>query len=175
MLVYTRFTVTRSTAISSRHRARPPKSVRLRQARLADIPSLIDLENQSFVSYYRPHRFTARDFQWYLTAPEALLLVAVKRKILGYISGRTGSPTRSGRIDSVAVAPQARGKEVGLQLAYGFLQKSKRKGSRSIWLEVGQKNAVAKALFAATGFRPYRKLRAYYGKGADALRLRASL
>jgi ribosomal protein S18 acetylase RimI-like enzyme len=147
----------------------------VRAARESDLTELVHLEQQAFVSYYRPHRYDAEDFRRYLASADGLLLVAVDPEMVGYIAGRTGSPKRSGRIDSVAVARTARGRGIGRLLLRRFLQQIRREGGRAAWLEVAQRNATARSLFEATGFKPYRRLPAYYGKGADAVRLRAAL
>jgi len=74
---------------------------------------------------------------------------------------------------TIAVAPNARRRGLGLTLAKGFLDMARHRGAESAFLEVAASNAAARALYAAVGFIAAGKRRSYYqhpdGTTEDAL------
>jgi ribosomal-protein-alanine N-acetyltransferase len=76
---------------------------------------------------------------------------------------------------TIAVAPGARRGGVGSALLYEGARQACKLGARTIFLEVGESNAAAMALYARAGFRAVGRRRSYYGPSQDALVLRADL
>lgn len=144
-----------------------------------DIQDLLALEHVCFdAPYYRPHRFTPSEFVSYLRNPDAVFWAAMQQQLLiGYIAGYRGvrSRSRSARIESLAVAPTARRRGIGGLLMRRFLDEAKRRGSRRVTLEVAEANERARPFFATLGFKPVRRLAAYYGGRYDGLRLGRAL
>lgn len=74
---------------------------------------------------------------------------------------------------TVAVAPDQRRTGLGRRLVTSFLTEAARRGAESVFLEVAEANAPARALYAASGFQPAGRRRAYYqrpdGGTEDAL------
>lgn len=74
---------------------------------------------------------------------------------------------------TLAVAPEQRRAGLGRRLVTAFLAEAARRGAESVFLEVAEPNAPARALYAACGFRPAGRRRAYYqrpdGGAEDAL------
>lgn len=74
---------------------------------------------------------------------------------------------------TVAVAPDQRRAGLGRRLVTAFLAEAARRGAESVFLEVAEPNAPARALYAASGFQPAGRRRAYYqrpdGGAEDAL------
>ncbi len=144
-----------------------------------DVPDLLVLEHACFdAPYYRPHRFTHSEFLSYLQNPNAVFLAAMQQQLLvGYIAGYRGvrSRSRSARIESIAVAPAARRRGIGGLLMRRFLDVAKRRGSSHVTLEVAEANERARQFFATRGFKPVRRLPAYYGDRYDGLRLGRAL
>ena len=152
---------------------------KIRSPSESDIPDLLALEHACFdVPYYRPHRFTHSEFVSYLQNPAAIFLAAMQQQLLvGYIAGYRGvrSRSRSARIESIAVAPAARRRGTGGLLLWRFLDEAKRRGSSRVTLEVAEANESAIQFFAIRGFKPVRRLPAYYGDRYDGLRLGRAL
>lgn len=80
---------------------------------------------------------------------------------------------------TVAVAPDQRCAGLGHRLVTAFLAEVTRRGGESAFLEVAESNVAARALYAASGFQPVGRRRAYYhrpdGTAEDALILVRSL
>ncbi len=74
---------------------------------------------------------------------------------------------------NLTVAPSWRQQGYGRQLLNHFLDESRRRGSRSAWLEVRSDNAPAIALYQTLGFQTQAIRRRYYrdatGRCTDAL------
>jgi ribosomal-protein-alanine N-acetyltransferase len=75
---------------------------------------------------------------------------------------------------TLAVAPQARGHGLGRALLCEAIAKAARSGADAMFLEVGNDNPAALALYAGLGFAKVGSRKAYY-RGHDALVLRLSL
>jgi ribosomal-protein-alanine N-acetyltransferase len=76
---------------------------------------------------------------------------------------------------TIAVAPGARRRGVGAALLHEGARHARKLGARTMFLEVGESNAAAMALYARAGFRTVGRRRSYYGAFEDALVLRADL
>ena len=80
---------------------------------------------------------------------------------------------------TVAVDPRAQRRGVGRALLQAVLGAAAQRGVQSVFLEVAEDNAAAAALYAAAGFEPIGRRKAYYPRGskpsADALALRLRL
>jgi ribosomal-protein-alanine N-acetyltransferase len=81
-----------------------------------------------------------------------------------------------GEIADLAVAPAARCRGVGGMLLDRVAVESHHLGLRSLYLEVRESNAAARALYESRGFLPVGRRRAYYRNPLeDALLLRRDL
>lgn len=76
---------------------------------------------------------------------------------------------------TIAVLPELRRQGRARALLEAAAAKAAAAGAVSLFLEVAQANAAARALYAAAGFAPVGRRRGYYGPGADALVLRRAL
>lgn len=142
------------------------------------IPALVALENRCFRSYYQPHRFDTRDFQYYFDNNNTInVLATAGLVVMGYILGIVGTGERRhlARIYSVAVDRAFRSRGIGTRLTKAFIRHAGRRGCRIIHTEVAVQNITSLRLFERLGFRPYRRLPHYYGKGVNGLRLRLVL
>jgi ribosomal protein S18 acetylase RimI-like enzyme len=149
-----------------------------RDAREADIAELFRVEIGSFRTYYRSHRFTEKQFRYYLRNPWAVTWVALLGgRVVGYVLGilQKGRSRRRARLHSLAVLPRARGKGIGRTLLHKFLRQTAQGGVRTVVLEVAVANRAARRLFEQTGFETKTVLPDYYAKGADALRMEWTL
>ncbi|RWR31759.1 GNAT family N-acetyltransferase [Sinirhodobacter populi] len=107
----------------------------------------------------------ASRFCFLLTAPEGFLLGRV-------IAGEA-------ELLTLAVDPDARRRGAGRRLMADFLRGAADRAADSAFLEVAEDNLPARALYAATGWQPAGRRRAYYrtagGNHVDALVLRHAL
>ena len=79
-------------------------------------------------------------------------------------------------VANVAVAPEARGMGVGARLLDEALSAARVHGAASVYLEVRDSNAAARALYASRGFVQIGRRRRYYRRPVeDALVMRREL
>ncbi len=76
---------------------------------------------------------------------------------------------------TLAVAPSVRRRCIGATLLRRATAQAAAGGAAAMFLEVSAANAPARALYAASGFRPAGRRAQYYPDGSDALVLRAAL
>ena len=76
---------------------------------------------------------------------------------------------------TIAVTPGARRRGIGLALLNEAARHACEMGARTMFLEVGESNAAAIALYKRSGFREVGRRGSYYGPSEDALILRADL
>lgn len=76
---------------------------------------------------------------------------------------------------TLAVAPESRLKGVGSALLAEAMTGAVVRGAGAMFLEVSERNAAARGLYAASGFSTVGRRKRYYPDGADALVLRRAL
>jgi ribosomal protein S18 acetylase RimI-like enzyme len=155
------------------------KRVFYRPPTINDIGGLSRIEVTCFRSYYyRGHRFSERQFHYYLKNPLTIALVAEDGgTLVGYVLGivQRGRLGHIARLYSIAVLPEARQRGVGSRLLREFMGEAGKRGAREVSLEVAEANKVARSLFSKAGFRKSGRLRDYYLRGYDGIRMRRSL
>lgn len=143
----------------------------LRNAASTDLDLLVEHETACFT---RPgERFTRRLLRDLLRNPNAIILIAEhnRRPVGSAIALRRKHPTGySGRIYSVAVAPDARGLGAGRKLTRALL--AELSDVRRVYLEVRPDNHAAIALYESLGFERVRDLPNYYAPGQHAVSFR---
>jgi ribosomal-protein-alanine N-acetyltransferase len=75
----------------------------------------------------------------------------------------------------LAVDPDVRRRGHGRRLVEEGVELAQQGGQTSVWLEVRQSNAPAKALYRAAGFAPVTVRRRYYADGEDAVLMKREL
>jgi ribosomal-protein-alanine N-acetyltransferase len=95
------------------------------------------------------------------------------RTLIGFILSRRAAG--EAEILSVAVAPAWRRRGLSRPLLDLHLRRLAGLGVRSVFLEVGDNNAPARALYRRAGFHEVGQRQGYYGGGAAALVLRRDL
>lgn len=145
-------------------------TVVLRRAEPADVDELVVLETAIFPD----DAWSRRSFERELANPHCFYLVAVpdgeRRPVLGY-AGLLAAPP-DGDIQTVALAPELRGRGLGRVLVLALLDEAERRGITAVFLEVRADNAVARALYASLGFEQLGVRPRYYRDGIDALTMR---
>jgi ribosomal-protein-alanine N-acetyltransferase len=141
----------------------------IRRARGEDLRSILRIEKMSF----------ARDawdrdiFLDYLARSGTLFLAAtIDHAVVGYIVASLGD-TRA-EVDSIAVAPAKRGRGIASALLQRVVGVLRRRGLKTVCLNVRIENQAAIRLYRKLGFRRVRRVHGYYDDGASAWRMRKS-
>jgi ribosomal-protein-alanine N-acetyltransferase len=97
----------------------------------------------------------------------------IGRVMTGFILSRLTAG--EAEILSVAIAPKQRGRGFGRPLLDLNLRRLAGLGARTVFLEVDENNAPARALYRRAGFADVGRRKSYYQSGANALVLRRDL
>lgn len=92
---------------------------------------------------------------------------------IGFVLARVAAD--EAEILTLAVVPAARRQGHGAALLAEAMAGAAARGAQAMFLEVSERNAPARALYAAAGFAEVGRRRRYYPNGADALVLRRDL
>lgn len=90
-----------------------------------------------------------------------------KEELVAYISYSVAAD--SADIEDVFVIPEERGKKISSSLADKTLKDLKEKGVREVFLEVREKNSVARNLYEKFGFNIVSVRKKYYNDGENAV------
>lgn len=138
-----------------------------RTATLADLPSLVTLEQASFET----DGISRRQFRHLLTKGNAVILVAVENgELVADLVLLFNEATRVARIYSIAVAPRARGRGIARRLVLAAEALAAARGRDRLRLEVRKDNRASIGLFESLGYRRFGEYRDYYQDHADAWR-----
>lgn len=91
----------------------------------------------------------------------------------GFVLARVAAD--EAEILTLAVVPAARRQGQGAALLAAAMAGAALRGAAAMFLEVSERNAAARALYASAGFDEAGRRRRYYADGADALVLRRGL
>jgi ribosomal-protein-alanine N-acetyltransferase len=108
--------------------------------------------------------------------PNAIALAAHAPNVVGLLLGWMAGD--DAEILTLAVAPERRRSGIGRALLAAGLAAARTMGARSLYLEVGEDNAAARAFYAGAGFREIGRRVGYYSRGeggVDALILKLTL
>lgn len=97
----------------------------------------------------------------------------IRRALVGFIMSRVAAD--EAEILSVAIAPARRGRGLSRPLLDFHLRTLARRAVRTVFLEVDERNAPARRLYARAGFAEVGSRHGYYESGATALVLRRDL
>lgn len=150
----------------------------VRPATLADATGLARFERRAFTGYYAAHRFSEAQFRYYLARPTTIAHVVERGgTIVAYALGaqQTASRRHLVRLHSIAVGAAERDRRFGGRLLSAFLTEARRRRCRRVYLEVAADNRPALALFARHRFTATARLRAFYSRSVDGVRMRCEL
>ncbi len=142
----------------------------VRSARVEDVERAVALEQSCFSTYC----LSKRQIQYLRSSPTAVFLVAEDGgRIVGQGIGlvkhhRNGV---SGRLYSLAVSPESRGRKIGQRLLSRMIDQLSARGARRIYLEVEKSNETAIRLYEKSGFHGIGVLPDYYGQGRDGVHM----
>jgi ribosomal protein S18 acetylase RimI-like enzyme len=143
---------------------------------MSDLEALLALEQEFFTP---DHRISRRSFRRFLHAPHAphakLLVAAIDGKVAGcaLVLYRQGS--RRARLYTIAVGREFQRRGLARRLLTAAQTHAKRRGCRSMRLEVRADDARTIALYESSGYRPFGRRRRYYAGRIDALRFEKPL
>ncbi len=145
-----------------------------RRAGRRDVAALAELEQRCFSQ----DRLNARSFQRFIRSDSAYLVLAESAgtagspaTLLGYSLLLFHRGTSLARLYSIAVAPEARGRQLAEQLLAHCEQAAAELGKVFMRLEVHPQNHTAIRLYERLGYRRFGVYRDYYEDHSDALRL----
>ena len=153
-------------------------SVLMRRAKVADLEAIMLLERETFVNDAWSEEAMRREIE----SPHGYYLVAVddeaddpEQRLLGYAGLLAPSGGEQGDIQTIAVAPFARGIGLGRGLMHALITQARRRHVAELFLEVRADNAIARALYASLGFEEIGVRRRYYRQGIDAILMRLAV
>ncbi|GLS21824.1 hypothetical protein GCM10007874_48410 [Labrys miyagiensis] len=142
-------------------------TIRLRKARAEDLDTLVNLE----FSVFPGDRISRRSWRDLLKSPSALVTVATVGDIVaGCTVVLLNKRTAIARLYSIAVAPEARKQGVARLLLDVVMLAAAETGACLLRLETRFDNLQAQRLFIHLGFKPFKRIPAYYEDGAEAIR-----
>jgi ribosomal-protein-alanine N-acetyltransferase len=146
----------------------------LRPATADDLPAIMGLENEVFGAEAWSEEAMRRD----MADPHCVYVVAEQddagaMRFLGYAGLLCPAGSGDGDIQTIAVAPEARGRGLGRALMLVLLQRAEERRAERIFLEVRADNVVAKVLYSSLGFEEIAVRPHYYQpEGIDAIVMR---
>jgi ribosomal-protein-alanine N-acetyltransferase len=141
-------------------------TVGLRPMRLADLPAVLQLEEELFApdtwtaAMYRDE-LARTDTRWYLVAEDG-------DTVVGY-AGLIAYPDEA-HVATIGVAGKRQGEGIGARLLDALLGEADRRGVPVVLLEVRADNELAQGLYRRRGFAEIGRRRGYYQpSGTDAV------
>jgi len=160
-----------------------PKAI-IREATRADLPSIMALETSVFGAEAWSEHAMQRDMSdpncVYIVAEIALVAnlphtagYGDVARVVAYAGLLCPPGSGDGDIQTIAVAPEARGLGLGRALMLVLLQRAEERRANRLFLEVRADNEVAKALYVSLGFEEIAVRPHYYQpEGVDAIVMR---
>lgn len=139
------------------------------EARPLDAAAIAVLHKASFQRGWDEDEVHGLLIQSNVVAHRALL----SRTMIGFILSRLAAS--EAEILSIAIAPNRRGRGLARPLLDMNLRRLAGLGARTVFLEVDEHNAAARALYRRAGFADVGRRPSYYQSGATALVLRRNL
>jgi [ribosomal protein S18]-alanine N-acetyltransferase len=141
----------------------------LSEARPADAAAIAALHKASFQHGWGEEEVYSLLIDKNVFAHRAM----IGRVMAGFILSRFTAG--EAEILSVAIAPKQRGRGLSRPLLDLNLRRLAGLGARTVFLEVDENNAPARALYRRAGFADVGRRKSYYQSGANALVLRRDL
>jgi [ribosomal protein S18]-alanine N-acetyltransferase len=95
--------------------------------------------------------------------------------LLGYAGLLAPKGGGQGDVQTIAVAPAARGMGLGRGLMHALITESRRRGVAELFLEVRADNPIARSLYRSLGFEEIGVRPRYYRHGIDAVLMRLAV
>lgn len=176
----------------------------MRRARVTDLDRIMRLERATFTDDAWPEEAMRRELEsehgYYLIAvddapvenaprpaddaddadgaagaPIAADGAALDPSLLGYAGLLAPKGGGQGDVQTIAVAPAARGMGLGRGLMHALITESRRRGVSELFLEVRADNPIARSLYRSLGFEEIGVRPRYYRHGIDAVMMRLAV
>jgi ribosomal-protein-alanine N-acetyltransferase len=151
-----------------------PAEYTIRRFKPADMDRVLEIERACFGKDAYDRKLFA---EYQRKCGDLFLLAEGSRTVDGYsiacVSERLGNLIAS--LESIAVAPRARGKGAASLLLKSTIRRLKLQGVRRITLMVRRSNAVALQFYERRGFTAVRRAPEYYEDGEEGLVMRLTL
>ena len=139
--------------------------MRVRRATMEDLPGILRTEDLCFGA----QRFNPRVIRSLLLRDDSFVLVAVEKGVVvGAAMGMFSRFQDLGRIASVAVLVEYRGKGIGRKLLKASEAELRKIGVTRFALEVSVHNSAAVDMYKSSGYSVKATIIDYYGKGKSA-------
>ena len=138
--------------------------INIRQALFEDLDAIMKIENACFGS----DAFSSHQMAYLITRSKGVFLVAGHNEIAGYMSFIISGRHNTGRIYSIAVAPEQRGAGIAEVLMDKTVEYARESNLMAIFLEVRTDNTAAIQLYKKKGFTMHTIKQQYYNDGAPA-------
>ncbi|MHB9025812.1 MAG: ribosomal protein S18-alanine N-acetyltransferase [Armatimonadota bacterium] len=137
--------------------------IRLEPMARSDVPQVYSLERLSFTTPW-----DVASYYTELANPNAYYLVArADSRIVGF--GGMWVVGDEAHVVTLAVHPEVRRRGIGRRVMHALVREARRRGARTVTLEVRVGNEAAQQLYCALGFRAIAYRRNYYpDTGEDA-------
>lgn len=138
------------------------EEIRIRQAKLYDVPAMARIERDSFGAPWSAEEIT-KD----VTAGGNVYVAVAEcgDEKAGY--GEIRMVAGEAQIYNIAVAPEFRREGIGEALLRHMIEKAEDEGCTLVTLEVRSGNEAAMALYHKLGFREVGRRKGYYAKGGE--------
>jgi len=147
--------------LTGEHESSAPESIVVRQAVFSDVAAIVELERTApTAAHWRPDDY-ARIFDRGAVPRVALVLEAETRVVGFLVAVNLGSDWE---IENVVVAEDARGRGLGSRLVEAFVDRVRRRGETTVFLEVRESNRSARSLYEKCGFTIAGRRRSYYSQ-----------
>lgn len=150
---------TRENSVKCEKRALPI----IRDACLADIDSVLEVENASFEP---SQRYPLYIFEYYVKRGSIFKVAEQDGRIVGYVLAKLENGIC--HLLSVAVLPEYRGIGIGGALVEKAIEECRKRGAIAAYLEVHVENVIAVHLYRKLGFKVIGLINNYYGEGKNA-------
>ena len=144
--------------------------ISVRRCHIVDLRSVLAIERASFAEDAWPRELFVELIE---ECPRLFLLGVVEGRIAGYVAAVLRR--EAGELVSIAVLPRHRGRGVAGALMRRVLVLLQKDNVKQCWLMVRPDNHEAIRLYRAFGFERMRRVKDYYGRGADAWRMAAPI
>ena len=134
--------------------------MQIRPATIADIPSIMRLEQQSATAgHWTEHQYRQAVQNEGVTR---LVLVAEDSEAMprAFLVAQHLAP--EWELENIVVGPTARRKGLGKRLLEALVTAAQKTNSTAVFLEVRESNAPARTLYESTGFQPTGRRKSYY-------------
>jgi [ribosomal protein S18]-alanine N-acetyltransferase len=146
----------------------------LSEARPADAAAIAALHKASFQRGWGEDEVYALLIDKNVIAHRAMTYRAMAGRVMaGFILSRLTAG--EAEILSIAITPKQRGRGLSRPLLDLNIRRLAGLGARTVFLEVDENNAPARALYRRAGFADVGRRKSYYQSGANALVLRRDL